>query len=115
MWTALALMASTGVRHLPVLSDDRCRGVLQEADVIHHLGVGAKSPVDPAETPVACLARPAVSLPASARRSATAHSMGTDMDAVLVTDRYGLARIVTATDLIRSLTEDGPRPAALRS
>jgi len=111
---ALALMASAGVRHLPVLSGDRCLGVVREADLVRHLAAAcALSLVDPAMTPVARLAQPARSLPVSARRSDVSSSMGDDgygdMDAVLITDRYGVVGIVTATDLIRSLTEVAPR------
>ncbi|GAA2558719.1 CBS domain-containing protein [Pseudonocardia hydrocarbonoxydans] len=107
--TALNLMASAGVRHLPVLDGTRCRGVLREPDVIRHLLASPISPVDRAATPVARLTRPAASLPASARRSDAARCMDADTDAVLVTDRHGLVGIVTATDLIRSLAREAPR------
>jgi CBS domain-containing protein len=111
--TALTLMASAGVRHLPVLSGDRCRGVLHEADVIAHLAATPSSPVDRAATPVDRLTRPVPSLPVSARRSDAARSMDADMDtgmdAVLVTDRHRLVGIVTATDLIRSLAREAPQ------
>jgi CBS domain-containing protein len=108
--TALSLMASTGVRHLPVVSGTRCLGVLREADLLQHLSGPS---FDPGATQVARLARPAVSVPISARRSEAARAMDPAMDAVLVTDRYGLAGIVTATDLIRSLAEAGPRHVAV--
>jgi CBS domain-containing protein len=102
--TAMALMASAGVRHLPVISGDRCRGVLHETDVIGHLAVGPVPGIDAAATPVDRLSRPAVSVPESARRSDAARRMADDGgDAVIVIGRYGLVGIVTATDLIRSL------------
>jgi CBS domain-containing protein len=106
--TALNLMASAGVRHLPVLYGDSCGGVLHEADVIVHLAAGPTSPVDRAATPVDRLTRPVASLPPSARRSEAARRMDADTDAVLVTDRHRLVGIVTATDLIRSLADEAP-------
>ena len=107
--TALNLMAATGVRHLPVLSGNRCLGVLREADVIQHLAAVSTSAVDQAATPVARLTRRAASVSVSAHRSDAARCMDVDsVDAVLVTDRHGLVGIVTATDLIRSLASDAP-------
>jgi CBS domain-containing protein len=105
--TALDLMASTGVHHLPVLDESGCCGVLHEEDVIRHLAASPTCPVDRAATPVDRLTRPAVTLPVSARRSDAAHRMTVDgSDAVLVTGRHGLIGIVTATDLIRSLAAE---------
>lgn len=110
--TALNLMASAGVRHLPVLhSLDWC-GVLQEIDVLRHLVAGPASPADRAATPIAQLTRPAPSLPASARRSDVARCMDADTDAVLVTGPNGLVGIVTSTDLVRSLADRSTTRAA---
>jgi hypothetical protein len=64
--------------------------------VIEHLAGSTTSPVDRATTPVARLARRAVSVPVSARRSDIARCMDVDgVGPVLVTGRYGLAGIVT--------------------
>jgi CBS domain-containing protein len=105
--TALHLMAATGTHHLPILSGNRCLGLLREADVLDHLAASPTSPVDRATTPVARLARRAGSVPVSARRSDAARCMELDgTEAVVVTDRYGLVGIVTASDLIRSLADD---------
>lgn len=106
--TALNLMASADVRHLPVFDGNRCRGVLREADVIRYLAASPTSPADRATTPVAQVARPVPSLPVAARRSDAARCMDADMDAVLVTDLRGLVGIVTAADLVRSLAREAP-------
>jgi predicted transcriptional regulator len=109
--TALNLMASAGVRHLPVLYGSRCCGVLREVDVILHLAVGPTPPAERSAVPVRHLTRPVASLPVSARRSDAARCMAADdTDAVLVMNRHGLVGIVTASDLIRSLADQAPRP-----
>jgi CBS domain-containing protein len=114
--TALNLMASAGVRHLPVLDETGCGEVIREADVVRHLAAGPGFPVDRTATPVGLLTRPVASLPMSARRSDAARCMDADgIDVVLVTDGQGLVGIVTATDLVRSLaTEAWTQPAGAR-
>ncbi len=100
--TALHLMAVENVRHLPVLSADRCLGVVGETDLVHAVAVGGPPLVGP-------LARPVPAVAATAHRSAVARAMvaaGTDV--VLVTDEERLVGIVTASDLLVSLA----RPAA---
>jgi CBS domain-containing protein len=114
--TALNLMASAGIRHLPVVDENRCRGVLRETDVVRHLAADPRFPADRTATAVRLLTRPVASLPLSARRSDAAHCMDADgIDAVLVTDGHGLVGIVTATDLIRSLAAEAwTQPAGAR-
>ncbi|HEY4419880.1 MAG TPA: CBS domain-containing protein [Pseudonocardia sp.] len=102
--TALRVMATTGVRHLPVLDGDRCRGIVHEVDIARFLSGGFESPASRVALHVEDLARPTEPLPTTARRCDAALRMQTEhVDAVLVTDRDRLIGIVTATDLIRSL------------
>ncbi|HLU54814.1 MAG TPA: CBS domain-containing protein [Pseudonocardia sp.] len=108
--TALALMASADVHHLPVFYGNRCRAVLRETDVLRHLASGRSAPADRAATPVGRLVRPVTSVDERARRSDAARCMtsaGTDV--VLVIGRRGLVGIVTAADLVRSLAADPPQ------
>jgi CBS domain-containing protein len=99
--TALRLMASNNVRHLPVLDGPHCVGVIGETDLVHAVAVGGPRLVGP-------LARPVPMLPITARRAETAAAvLAGDVDAALVVDGARLIGIVTATDLVRSLAE-GP-------
>lgn len=104
MPTALHLMATAGVRHLPVVDRDRCVGMLVEADLIRCLAQ-APGPLSAAVTfTVGDLGRPALELPATARASDAARQMSLDVaDAVLVTENGRILGIVTATDLVRML------------
>ena len=102
--TALRLMATTGVRHLPVLEDDRCRGVVLEVDIARFVASGSGPPGARAAVHVEELTRPVEPLPVTARRSDAARRMQTEhADAVLVIDKGRLVGIVTATDIVRSL------------
>jgi CBS domain-containing protein len=104
--TALRLMATTGVRHLPVLDGDRCRGIVHEVDVARFVSSGFESPISRAALHVEDLTRPTEPLPTTARRYDAALRMQTEhVDAVLVTERDRLVGIVTATDLVRSLAD----------
>jgi CBS domain-containing protein len=95
--TALRLMALRHVRHLPVLDEQRCIGVVGETDLVHAVAVGGPLVVGP-------LARPVPMLPVTARRADTATAiLAGDVDAALVVDGDRLVGIVTATDLVRSL------------
>ena len=109
--TALRLMDTSGVRHLPVFDGPQCRGLLLETDVVEHLVTG-----DPAERStrrIAGLERPASVVTTAARRSDAARAMlRAGVDAVLVAERDRLVGIVTATDLIRSLAGPGQGEAA---
>jgi CBS domain-containing protein len=95
--TALHLMASGDVRHLPVLDGARCLGVLMETDLMRAVAIGGPPTVGP-------LARPVPMVPVGWRRSRAARAvLAGDIDAVLVTDADRLVGILTATDLVRSL------------
>lgn len=109
--TALRLMAATGIRHLPVLDGNRCRGVVFEIDLARFTS-SACSPLSRAMLCVGDLTRPAAPLDVTARRSDAARRMrDEDGDAVLVSDQGRLVGIVTATDLVRSLAPADPEPA----
>lgn len=106
---ALRLMATTGLRHLPVLDGGRCMGMVVEVDVLRSLAEHPASALDGPPPPVGELCRPVPRLNTADRRSAAARRMHADgIDAALVTDGDRLLGIVTATDLIRSLAQDGP-------
>ena len=102
--TAMQLMASRGVRHMPVVDRGQCVGMLVEADLIRHLA-RAPGPLNAAVTvTVGELRRPSREIPPTARISEAAHQMSLDVsDAVLVIDQGRVLGIVTATDLVRML------------
>jgi CBS domain-containing protein len=100
---ALDLMASTRVRHLPVLDDGACVGMVVESDVM--LAAAQSGLLRPcAPLTVAALCRPAAMLRGHDRRSHAAdHMCETGIDAVLIVEDGTLIGMVTATDLVRSL------------
>jgi CBS domain-containing protein len=108
--TALQIMASTAVRHLPVVDGDRCLGVLVETDLIRCLAAAPHPFATAAATSVRRLYRAAPELPPTARVSDAARYMSADVsDAVLITDQRRVLGIVTATDLVRLLARrDAP-------
>ena len=102
--TALHIMATTAVRHLPVVDRGRCLGVLVETDLIRSLAAPSPPFATAVTAPLSRLCRPALELPPTARVSDAARYMFTDVsDAVLVTDQRRVLGIVTATDLVRLL------------
>jgi CBS domain-containing protein len=102
--TALHVMATTGVRHLPVLDRDRCLGMLVETDLVRCLAQDARPFATGATASLRQLYRPAPELPPTARVSDAARHMSADvLDAVLVTEHGRILGIVTATDLVRLL------------
>ena len=102
--TAVQLMATRGVRHLPVIDRGRCIGMLVETDLIRFLAE-APGPLHTGVTStVKELRRPSRQLPPAARISDAARQMSLDAsDAVLVIDQGRVLGIVTATDLVRML------------
>lgn len=110
---ALQLMATRGVRHLPVIDGEGCRGVVLEVDLLRFIPHGFGSLDERAGPHVEDLIRPTQPLPVAARRSDAAHHMQAEhADAVLVTDNGRLVGIVTATDLVRSLAPAHPEHRA---
>ncbi|MDT7664664.1 MAG: hypothetical protein QOD04_4220 [Pseudonocardiales bacterium] len=107
---ALRLLATSGLRHLPVLDNGHCLGMVFECDMMRHLaGAEAMYP-----TQVARLYRPVPFLGSRDRRSTAAARMcAQGVDAVLVIENGQLIGIVTATDLVRSLAGVPRERAAL--
>ena len=100
---AARLMASTGVRHLPVMDGPRCVGVVMEADVLRVLAEAGGATV-----PVGALAWAVPALRPTERRSAAARQMSTaGVDAALIVEDGRLLGIVTATDVVRSVALAG--------
>jgi CBS domain-containing protein len=106
--TALSLMATRRVRHLPVLAGRSCLGLVIELDLVRALAsvpvpLGVPSPL------VGGLVRSVGAVGGTARRSEAAGVMSAGTaDAVLVVDQERLLGIVTATDLVRSLSPQTP-------
>jgi CBS domain-containing protein len=102
--TALQVMATTGVRHLPVVDRGRVLGVLVETDLIRCLAGDGHGLATAVTVTLRQLYRPAPELPPTARVSDAARQMFADVsDGVLVTDNGRVLGIVTATDLVRLL------------
>lgn len=103
---ALNLMVSAKVRHLPVLDDGACVGMVVEPDLVLAIAEGELQRAG-APLTVASLCRRATVLNADDRRSlAAARMCETGVDAVLVVEGRTLLGLVTATDLVRSLAAE---------
>jgi len=102
----LRVMDSAGVRHLPVVENGRCVGLLAEVDVLRRLiaqGLLRAGPTAPLTAGVACR-RPAPAVTARGTRAGAARAMLTcGSDAVLVLDDGLVLGIVTVSDLAASL------------
>jgi CBS domain-containing protein len=108
--TALQVMVTTGVRHLPVVDRGRVLGVLVETDLIRCLGGEGHRLATAAMITLRQLYRPAPELPPTARVSDAARHMFADVSGgVLVTDNGRVLGIVTATDLVRLLARRDTR------
>jgi CBS domain-containing protein len=93
----LRLMASNNLRHLPVIENSRCLGVVLETDIVRAVALGEPQLLGP-------LVRALPTVSVDERRSAAARAvLAGDVDAVLVSDGGRLVGIVTTTDLARSL------------
>jgi CBS domain-containing protein len=105
---ALRVMDSAGVRHLPVVEDNRCVGLLAETDMLRQLVTqGLLRPRCTMRlTAGEVCRRPAPVVPVWSTRAIAAQMMlATGSDAVVVQDNERLVGIVTAYDLATSLTE----------
>ena len=99
---ALRVMRLAGVRHLPVVTDGRCVGVLVDRDVVAAAVEGVTEPVGRwARSPVPTVA-PGDPPPVVARAV-----LDGGLDAALVVDDGVVVGIVTATDALSALAE-GP-------
>jgi CBS domain-containing protein len=108
--TALHVMATTGIRHLPVVDRGRIVGVLVETDLIRRLAGEGHPFLTSVTATLRQMVRPASELPPTARVSDAARLMAADVaDAVLVTDHGRVLGIVTATDLVRQLARRDAR------
>ena len=99
--TALHVMATRDVRHLPVVDGSRCTGMVTEPDLLR--GIAAeRGPLGRATLRVHDVAGRALVLPRQTRLSEATASMADEgLDAVLVGAPAALVGIVTSTDMIR--------------
>jgi predicted transcriptional regulator len=107
---ALRVMDSAGVRHLPVVEETRCVGLLTEIDMLRELVTHAL--VQPESmgrlTAAEVCRRPAPVVPVWATRATAAHVMlALGVDAVMVLENDHIHGIVTTSDLAASLLEHG--------
>lgn len=102
--TALHLMLADGVRHLPVMEDGRCTGMVTETDLLRGLAA-RRGPWGTADLRVLDVVRSAPAVAVSDPLSTAAAVMLREQcDAVLVLGADGvIAGILTATDLVHAL------------
>ncbi|SDI14353.1 CBS domain-containing protein [Actinokineospora alba] len=104
---ALRLMVRAKVRHLPVVAEGECLGVVDESEILWHLwstGVG----VHPVVAEIVAAARyPSVDISAALGHAA-ALMANQRVDAAIVTDRGRLAGILTVTDILRVAAQHKP-------
>ncbi|TCK22138.1 CBS domain-containing protein [Pseudonocardia endophytica] len=99
--TALQAMAAREVRHLPVIDDGRCVGLVTEPDLLRGM-VAEHGPLGATTVRVHEVAGRAVVLGERTRLSAAAARMAErHVDAVLVGSVDRLVGIVTTTDVVR--------------
>jgi CBS domain-containing protein len=119
---ALTVMRQNEVRHLPVVADGRCVGLLTETDLLRGLACGASG----AELTAGGLChRPAPAVPSGSSLPAMAAVMtDSGADAVIVVSNGTMVGMVTGSDVLGAVTarwrDDGglarPRPdSAARS
>jgi CBS domain-containing protein len=114
----LRLMDSAGVRHLPVVEDGQCVGLLAEVDVLRQLiAHGLLRPEFTARlTAGEVCRRPAPIVAVWATRATAAQVMlALGSDAVVVLNDDRMLGIVTASDLAASLVESAVESASVAS
>ncbi|MGW5361921.1 CBS domain-containing protein [Actinopolymorpha pittospori] len=104
---ALQMMVGAGVRHLPVMEENRCVGLLYEADVVWRMAGWSSLDRPPSASD---LARKGVPLLTAGQtiREAAQELIRKAGDAVLVTDRDQVVGILTADHLVTLLRTDVP-------
>ena len=101
-YTALTIMRRNEVRHLPVILDGRCIGLLTETDLLR----GLASPVSAAELTAGMLChRPAPAVPAGSSLPAMAATMiEAGADAAIVVSNGAMVGMVTSSDVLGAVT-----------
>jgi predicted transcriptional regulator len=101
-FAALTVMRRNEVRHLPVVVDDRCVGLLTETNLLR--GLASSSSAD--ELTVAALChQPAPAVPAGSSLQTMAVTMvASGADAVLVVNRGVMVGMVTGSDVLGAVT-----------
>jgi CBS domain-containing protein len=101
---ALRMMAEAGIRHLPVVDQARCVGLLHESDVLWRLWSTAGGTTLRSG---AVARQPVVNVVASDDvRTIARRMVDAETDAALVTEAGQIVGIVTVTDLLRRLAAD---------
>lgn len=101
-FTALTVMRHNEVRHLPVVLDDRCIGLLTEGDLLRALA----SSISADELTAGALChQPAPCVPAgSSLRDMAAAMIADGADAAVVVSRGMMVGMVTGTDVLGAVT-----------
>jgi len=104
---ALRTMHTNQIRHLPVLADGRCVGLLSETDVLFGLLTRNRGPLPTAGE---LCHRPPPTVDDRTTRAAAAQAMReSGCDALVVVAGRRVVGVLTAVDLVRSLAEEGNR------
>jgi CBS domain-containing protein len=109
---ALRLMTSLRLHHLPVIeAGGRYLGVVEDADLTRRLAEGLGLPYS-GWLRVGALVRRTLPVPRTARRSdAVRQMLADDSDVVLVADGDRPCGLLTATDVLRSLSTQPRQPS----
>ncbi|HEY3002227.1 MAG TPA: CBS domain-containing protein [Kribbellaceae bacterium] len=101
-FTALTVMRRNEVRHLPVVVDQRCVGILTESDLVRGLASGRSAAELTAEE---LCHSPAPSVPAGSSLQTMANAMiDADVDALILVSRGVMVGMVTSTDVLGAVT-----------
>lgn len=101
--TALRLMVAGNVRHLPVVREGRCLGMVAEVDLVRGLAA-RQGPFGAATLLVADVLRPAPEVPPGTPLHEVAARMDRERtDALMVVAAGRPVGLVTATDLVHAL------------
>ncbi|GAB3899659.1 hypothetical protein GCM10029964_085890 [Kibdelosporangium lantanae] len=104
---ALRTMQANQIRHLPVLVDGSCVGLLSETDVLLGLLTRTRGPLPTAGE---LCHRPAPTVDDRTSRADAARIMQeTGSDALVVSAGRQVVGVLTAVDLVRSLAQEGNR------